>query len=289
MIFCCGNGPLASICISFDDDRLAYDFCRVYPFRIIDSPNEVSMVVNRASGNTNIYAVYAPKYNIDAKGTKQEVIGYIDWLVDDTLRLKTSSEIVSIHGSSSIVQGKTMTCIGVSNSGKTSLSLSIAKMKGGYIGDEYASINLTSGHISHEDYPIQIKQASDRLFEDPVNPPLPVMSRTGVLSKASLPEDYGIATFKGDYPIGMLLFPSYNPFSKKSNICKINIRSLHKVLMPSVVGLGSRSAIFTSLLRIIISNRIPCYSVEYSDCAAASAAIILMVVQQENWSDDELV
>lgn len=106
MIFCCGNGPLASICISFDDDRLAYDFCRVYPFRIIDSPNEVSMVVNRASGNTNIYAVYAPKYNIDAKGTKQEVIGYIDWLVDDTLRLKTSSEIVSIHGSSSIVQGK---------------------------------------------------------------------------------------------------------------------------------------------------------------------------------------
>lgn len=103
---------------------------------------------------------------ISTNSDQANILHTITLIFGDAIRNNASRDKATIHGSTARLSGKTLCFIGRSGSGKTTLAIKAGK-KGSYIGDEYATINLVNGTISHERYPLQIKMEALHLFEKP--------------------------------------------------------------------------------------------------------------------------
>lgn len=265
-----GHYSFGEITFSFDDDSLGRNFCRTYNLSEISVPDNSSTY--RIRTNRKGYAIHQLRGRPEFRQTTSGVIGYLDSQLDKLIRSNIKEGFASAHASSSALFGKAIVCMGLSNSGKTTLALALSKIGDGFIGDEYASIDLSYGLLTHERYPVQIKPGSKtllRISEDG----LPVLNESGYATEAYSPEQLGVISLSGFFNIRALLFPTHSENRTASEIERVSVNCLPELIMPSLIGGENRSALFSDTLRFIASNHVPCYSIKYSNCHDAALAI----------------
>lgn len=268
---CRGRYSFGDVLFAFDDDLLGQRFCRAY--KLVRLSGADHLCTYAVKGSFDSYTVSSVRTGADFKGTSREIIGYLDNELDILFRSNIIEGFLSVHASSSCISGKTVMCVGLSNAGKTTLSLAIAKIGDGFLGDEYASVRLSDGLLKHERYPVQIKEMSKHVLGSPSYPGLPLLSEFGAMTEACLPEDYGIRTLRGPRRVQVLLFPAFCGTWAQPTIEKLGIGSLPELLMPSVMGRGERSSMFSSIARLLARRGISCYSLRYANCNDAALAV----------------
>ena len=98
------------------------------------------------------YRVYVNGKIIREHMVREEAAYCMTTIFGDDICSHLDDATCILHASSVLINNFIVSFSGISGSGKTSLSL-IFSHYGNYIGDEYAHVDLNTGHLWHEDHP----------------------------------------------------------------------------------------------------------------------------------------
>jgi hypothetical protein len=279
-----GSYGFGQVAFFFDDHDLGSAFKRVYQLEERQVGQAIgSFMLSRYS--SDIFSLKST-FGHDEIGSLARVLGLIDTFLEASIRAKADARTCSPHASSCVIDNIAISCIGLSGTGKTTLSLLLAREGcGKYLGDEYAFLDLVTGKIHHEKHPIQIKNTTSYFKPNQVS--LPILSSYGLLSNTYIPEDFNLESAEGEFDLGIMVFPCYCRNGHSTNIEKVSISSLSNLIMPSVVGGSDRAALFRSLIQIIAKRDIRLYCVRYSDAKDAAQKILVEAKADHVWGQYE--
>lgn len=194
----------------------------------------------------------------------------------EALRSRVSRTRCTMHASSACVNGKAIVLVGRSGAGKTSLSLLLARY-GVYLGDEYASVDLNSGRIEQEPYPVQIKEEGQLLFPGVWNEKyLLVAQESGTISRlvpvSCVVREKMPISHQG-CEIGAIVFPHYAPLPYRALLKRTPVSRLLRQLLESCAYEGSRRVLLPLLLELIERKGIPTFDLFFSDGETAAAQL----------------
>ena len=185
-----------------------------------------------------------------------------------------------MHASSVLFDNEVVAFSGVSGSGKTTLSLLFSQY-GHYLGDEYAFLDLTSGHLWHERHPYQLKasNAADMISDLSAPEILPVRGEPfGQAYYASLATTNHIkADNKPARVLKTLVFPHFERSCQRTSVERLPISKLPPFILQSLMGQDSPSALFKRFVQLAANQRIQFLEVCFSNGEDAAEVLYKFV------------
>jgi len=272
-----GNFRFGRLAFQFNDKKLGMEFKRLY--RLENRSDDRVLGSFKLIHNDSGFLLVST-FGHCITGSLASLLGAIDAFLDERIRSQASSDLCSVHAATVVNSGNAITCIGQSGSGKTTLSVFLAiESHGGYLGDEYAFLDLTNGTICHEKHPIHVKTASPHAATARMagKEYLSVLSSCNVLSNVYAPEDFGMECLEGGFLLATIVFPQFTHGKSSTAIRRAAVKELPGLLMPSSVGNTNRALLFQSLMHLIARNHIALYRVQYGDAKDAARKIIARI------------
>lgn len=210
-------------------------------------------------------------------------LGYFEDILDSKLRFISMPTEVSLHASSAVWRKRGIACLGVSGSGKTTLALSLSRLCDGFMGDEYATLNLQNGIIRQARFPPHIKVQKLPLIANGAG--CAIETSSGLRSWVCTPNSLGSFWGLDIAALGAVVFPKYIPSAK----CEISILSaleFCKLFLLSSLCCGERASMLIDVTRLIGRGKIPILSVRYGNDTNAARAIVRFLEEEYGWASD---
>lgn len=174
-----------------------------------------------------------------------------------------------MHAATALVGGRAVLFAGPSGSGKTSLALAISEHEG-FVGDECAYVNTSSGSVEHESFPFQLKACNARMLHryDP-NFGLKVHDRSAG-DAFYMPLDMLENHPRGSFPISAVVFPSRIHDGGSCRIGKADPAKLPSMILGSLIGPSRPSTSLVSFLSMCETRGVHFYEAIYSDAFGAA-------------------
>lgn len=273
----------------FDDPRLHAGFCRVFSRQLAISPcgkreaflgNHALELNDSRPEKTVLLKVlgtgpYEVRSSVESLG-KNLTSGEAAWLIScifgNHIRSNISETICTLHCSSVEIRDRAITLVGGSGRGKSTLSLQLSKYAN-YIGDEYGYLDLTTGEVWHEPYPVQIKESGLALFPE-------IDTNDGLLLESELfSKSYFVHHIRRQmsgkrFLLKTIIFPEYSPKADRTALEQISVEHYCKRLLESMANSNEPSVLFRDFLHMAAKNDISFYTITFSNSIDAAVQIV---------------
>jgi hypothetical protein len=196
-----------------------------------------------------------------------------DWVVS-----MLSSEFVLAHTSSNSTKDGVVLCMGQSCSGKTSLSLALAKYWP-LRGDEFSCIDLDSGTTWTERMPVNVKMDNefvlDRLFsKDSLKCESKFHGGAFYFCRKIVRSDPSPSVCA---KIRAIIFPSYDKYFHGVELTKVDYKNFIQLILGSLLCEKSSSGLFRKFLKMVSAYDIKLVCLRYSDAVEAASAVVRFI------------
>lgn len=198
----------------------------------------------------------------------------LDRMLECVVRAAEIPGAISLHASSALMDGKAISFVGLSGSGKTTFALKSSRHGDGFLGDEYAWLNTTRCCLSHELAPVHIKNSGLFQAKSMGFPVSEVVGADGFRVNYADPRSVGLVGEKAWLPLRALVFPCFDEGRLKTEIRAMSVVSFAQKLAESAVVGVDGPRVIRRMWQLIGSGKVRVVSVAYSNVREACKLLL---------------
>jgi hypothetical protein len=267
----------------FEDEAFADNAIAVF-HTVPTVTNDPDKILEIQGSQGNNYRVYVNGELIREKMSREEAAYCMTTIFGDEICSHIDDSTGILHASSVLIDDFIVSFSGVSGSGKTSLSLIFSRY-GNYIGDEYAHVDLNTGHLWHEDHPYQLKERNTAILST-----IPLSSRlkvkTDLFGQAwyvSLDTtNYKKVRRDDQVTVKFIVFPHYNKDCQKTMISMLPVMKLPGTILQSLMGQDPPSLVFQKFVHMAALHGIHLVEITFSDGDDAARELMTYITNEIN-------
>jgi hypothetical protein len=268
----------------FEDEILADNFGASF--------QAAALPAERADYTVEIMGAGDSPYSVCLNGSlvgdgllRDEAAYRVTRIFGDDICAHVSASVCVMHAASVLFHDRIVSFSGVSGSGKTSLSLFFSKY-GSYIGDEYAFLDMETGHLWHEQHPFQLKESNaSRMLPGLVSPSVLAVKGEpfGQAYYASLAfTNYKKAEQSQRFKLGVLVFPQFDGSCEKTIITRLSAPKLPNAILRSLMGHAPPSLLLGRFIKMAAKEHIRFLEIRFSDGADAAEKLYACIEKDIN-------
>lgn len=269
--------------LTFEDEEFADNVTAVF-HTVPTLTHNPDTIIEIQGNQENKYRVWLNGEMIRENMSQEEAAYCITTIFGDEICSHIDDSTCILHASSVLIHDFIVSFSGISGSGKTSLSL-IFSTYGNYIGDEYAHVDLNTGHLWHEDHPYQLKERNAAILSK-IPPSSRLKVKTELFGQAwyiSLnTTNYKKISRDDHVKVKFLVFPHYTKDCQKTIISKLPAAKLPDSILQSLMGRNPPSLVFKTFVHMAALEGIHFVEIGFSDGDDAAGELMTYITHEIN-------
>lgn len=236
--------------LEFEDEQFAKNFGTVFQAQAEAQRYDHVIAV---TGNSGVgYRVCFAGAFVSCDVSRSRAAYDVSMIFRDDICSHTDGSVCVVHGAGVLLDGKMVSFIGPSDSGKTTLSLLFSKY-GRFAGDEFAFLDIETGCVWQERHPYKLKAGHEKLLSkiDPADRMFAEWPPSGQAYYVSLSATNHQYIRREDHArAGTMVFPRFDPDCAGTVIRPLPAAALPSAILGSFMGNHAPSALFGRVLRM---------------------------------------
>ena len=209
--------------------------------------------------------------------SQQELAGALLFEIGEAICTEIRDNEYIFHAAAVELDDQLLLLSGLPGSGKSTLAYTLSEY-GFFVGDEYAHIDVFTGEVWSDYFPLQLKKGNPFLQcfgkSEMVEAVDPYSGLEGFyISADSINKGLCTSDCRSKYKKAIICFPHYDSDYGKPVVSPVRIEMLPGLLLSGLIGKEPRHIMLQRMIKMLASNRFRLFEISFSDAKEAAACL----------------